>query len=326
MVSLSLPRASRISLVLLLLALVLGLGYILAISLGGYRVGILLRAVMRPGQGIFMATGLYFACQYACLEPGRGLGRYLLVLGLLLVSLMMCLALGDFYSAKLFVVIYAAFPIFSRGNRTLRLILPLASLFFIGFALLAAFLEWDSISVLYAWAGPAMSDLTASCAMALKLAAYTASGLWGFGPSYLSRLDLFKPDQMQVNALPYLSVLVGNIASLAFMAILLAHLLGSWWLVARSRSGSAGGWRMDLAWPVWVFIAVNQYVSFLSSVSVRGTMLAGGCHGLAFIGSPQTGLELILFALYVQSASKAQDLERERDSLAEGSKIESRSS
>jgi nitroreductase len=128
--------------------------------------------------------------------------------------------------------------------------------------------------------------------MTLKEAAYQSSGRWGLGPEYLGRLGFVAPEAMRINALSYLTALVGHGGLWIYAWVTISTLLAIGWLTVASRPADAGASLM----PAWLLVAANQYLALTLFLTWR---IVGYTHPPAFVAGAGTGMEMLVLAYLI---------------------------
>jgi cell division protein FtsW len=178
--------------------------------------------------------------------------------------------------------------LFGMSKRKQKILLMAAPVVFV-LSLVLMFLGSLSLRErISAWLAPA-SDPYMGYQYAQMLKAFKAAGYWGAENAAVFQSRLISPQDPTLNALPHLSLLWGNAATAACVALLLALMLILLRRIARLENPVA----RNGAFGVWLFLAFMQ----LGGVSSPLALLPlSSSWGVAFIGSQSLGALLLLLA------------------------------
>jgi cell division protein FtsW (lipid II flippase) len=120
--------------------------------------------------------------------------------------------------------------------------------------------------------------------------AFESAGLWGLGCRAARESWLAAPQDSSLTALPYLSLLWGNVA-IALCVLLLMGVLALLFL----RLSRLGGPHRNVALGIWLFLLFNQLWGIGMSF---GLLPLTDSYGAAFIGNSDMGCLMLLLGIF----------------------------
>jgi hypothetical protein len=277
----------------IMMAVVLALAYLLVFVTKWdlFNSKTFLKMLLHSGQWIVFGVGIV----YGCFAVREKVSPYSIVALLLFTCLTLILLISgkEYYSAKLLILAILSMILWFKGNFALKgTILGIFSVY-LGIGVLVLKKALVGIYPLYHWLLTGESELAASYIVILQQLIFSFVGPFGMGAEFMSEVDLFRPGDLGLNGLPYLSILAGNVTVALYIAIMVITIFALILKITVSLQGPIQG----IASFVWFLVFFNFYLGLFALANPTILMVTSVTHGLPFIGSLQSGLQLIILAI-----------------------------
>jgi hypothetical protein len=282
-----------LSLTVISISLILGICFIYITDISSLGIKVLLKRFVNTGQWVAMGLTIYLALELR--RPDKGFRGAFLVVGFIVFGLLVLVLGKNYYSAKVLILTIVTMSILMVGYWRLKVTLLGALIIYLGLCFYAVKTESISLYPLFTWVFISHGELALSYTVILQQMVMNLAGLWGTGGAYIAEVGLVEADNMALNGIPYLALLVGNVGVVAYL-VLLAVFMGFLLMDSfKNPSFNARGVALGL----WCFIGINQYLSLFVLASPRILMIWEDPYGLPFIGSFQSGVQLLILAIVI---------------------------
>jgi hypothetical protein len=247
----------------------------------------------RVGQWTVLGMTVFLSLELG--KPFKSAGGALLTLGLLVSGLAVLVFGGDYYSAKVFVLVMITLVTLLLGSRTLKVVIFAALLIYVALGLVVVHNSMTGMYPAFAWIFAGVPELPASYAVILQQHALRFAGFFGQNREYIPLMDLANPGSMALNAIPYMAIFSGH------LGLIVCSFLGTTFMVILLLNAFKlpAHWERAAALGAWTLFGVNLYLSALIVISPRALMIWDSPYGLPFIGNFETTFQLMLLGNFV---------------------------